>query len=634
MKCHYFTENFITLAAANFENILGEPWFPSSRDQNIHLGRSNTSTSKDKNQIYTKHYKELVRKSKTQLSFLTDTLVPHDHMFIVHINSNFLKFYGQMRPIFFSLLYRKSERIRYHSHSYICKYFNSCSKRSGQEYVMICDISSRESLELVTTFSGSYISSVSCHDLCLGGSFEHFKASLLEQLGKMVRNEAVLYLRNLDILESSFQGIQLDEIGEIFHKSLATFFRPYDSTLNNEPSLVVLTDSQSHGGSKVLNSGSRVVDLLSFKYNIMMSCLSTKKKIYEESEYRCIGSNKVQKNELISTKIARRFQNMNKNFMTWNPTEVNGMYTFPELHYNSKALIEKKVQKKYRKSQISKFTTKNWTDVGGLDSIKIKLKNMLNFSVKYQKLIPCTGLRKKGILLYGPPGTGKTLIARVIASEVSSHFINVKGPEIMDMYVGESEKHIREIFEEAKKYRPSVIFFDELDALAQSRPYYSENISSSTRVVSQLLTEVDDLTKYDDIFTIGATNRPDLIEPALLRPGRFETPIFIGVDSSKGGRQKLLKALTKGFIFSDMFTFEVLSERISYLYTGADMYAVCVDAWLEAAKRTCFNGAGEGVAAGKIRVKESDFRTALEENSPSLRDEDLTRYSEIEKSFK
>lgn len=634
--CH-FSESSIILAAANFENILDKPWFTSSKeDQCAQFGRVHTATSKEENLICRKNYRNLMRRSKTQLFFLAETLVRHDNLFSVEINSSFLQFYVHVRPMFTSLMYRKNGKIRIHNHSHLCKYSNLCSKQNRKKYVMVCGINSLESLALVTTVFGCYISSISCHDLCLGGSFANFKISLFHHLEKIMRKNAVLYLRNLDVLENNFQGIQRDEIGEIFHESITKFFRHRDSAFDNEPSLVVLTNSQSSKESKLLNSGIGIVDLFSFRHNFLTSSVFTKKNLLKEAEHhdRFDGSNEVRKNELISFRIAKRFQSSNVDFMLWNPVELGGMVFVSEFHDNAKEIIEKKVHKKCGKSHISKFPMKNWTDVGGLDSIKIMLKSMLNLSVKYQNLIPCTGSRKKGILFYGPPGTGKTLLARVIASEISSHFMNIKGPEIMDMYVGESEKHIREIFEEAKKYRPSVIFFDELDALAQSRPYYSENVSSSTRVVSQLLTEVDDLTQYDNIFIIGATNRPDLIEPALLRPGRFETPIFIGVNSSNVGRQRVLQALTKGFKFSDIFTFEEVSERISDLLTGADIYAVCVGAWLKAAKRACLKNCEEGYASDEIRVKERDFILTLEDTFPSLRNEDLTRYNEIEKSFR
>ena len=206
-------------------------------------------------------------------------------------------------------------------------------------------------------------------------------------------------------------------------------------------------------------------------------------------------------------------------------------------------------------------------------------------------------------MLYGPPGTGKTLLAKAVATECAIRFLSVKGPELVNMYVGESERNVREVFERARHAAPCVVFFDELDALAPARGAGADSGGVMDRVVSQLLAELDGAhagvptvagSNPDRgkklLFVVGATNRPDLVDPALLRPGRFDRLLYVGVDATPEGRLRVLRALTKKFVVgeegSDDGTLVSLARRVPARFTGADMYALCADAWMRAAKRT------------------------------------------------
>ncbi|ACO65832.1 predicted protein, partial [Micromonas commoda] len=196
-----------------------------------------------------------------------------------------------------------------------------------------------------------------------------------------------------------------------------------------------------------------------------------------------------------------------------------------------------------------------------------------------------------GALLYGPPGTGKTLLAKAVATECALRFLSVKGPELVNMYVGESEKNVRDVFERARHAAPCVVFFDELDALAPARGAGADSGGVMDRVVSQLLAELDGANaKSKMLFVIGATNRPDLVDPALLRPGRFDRLLYVGVDETTEGRAKVLAALTKKFTLEppspSSSSLEALARKVPRRFTGADMYALCADAWTRAAKRT------------------------------------------------
>ena len=196
-----------------------------------------------------------------------------------------------------------------------------------------------------------------------------------------------------------------------------------------------------------------------------------------------------------------------------------------------------------------------WTDIGGLEQVKEQLVETITWPLTNSESFKRLGIRApRGILLYGPPGTGKTLLAKAIATESESNFISIKGPSLLSMWVGESERGVRKIFEKARQASPSIIFFDEIDALAPRRGTGSDN-HVTERVVNQLLTEMDGLDGLQDVIIIGATNRPDIIDPALLRPGRFDRIILTPAPDKKG-RIEILKVHTKKIPIN----FESLSE--------------------------------------------------------------------------
>ena len=170
-----------------------------------------------------------------------------------------------------------------------------------------------------------------------------------------------------------------------------------------------------------------------------------------------------------------------------------------------------------------------WDDVGGLDEIKEELKETVEYPVLHPDQYTKFGLSpSKGVLFYGPPGTGKTLLAKAVATEVSANFISVKGPELLSMWYGESESNIRDIFDKARAAAPTVVFLDELDSIAKARGgSLGDAGGASDRVVNQLLTEMDGMNAKKNVFVIGATNRPDQIDPAILRPGRLDQLIYV-----------------------------------------------------------------------------------------------------------
>lgn len=237
------------------------------------------------------------------------------------------------------------------------------------------------------------------------------------------------------------------------------------------------------------------------------------------------------------------------------------------------------------------------------------------------------------MLLYGPPGTGKTLLAKAVATECSLNFLSVKGPELINMYVGQSEQNVREVFQRARSATPCVIFFDELDSLAPNRGKSGDSGGVMDRVVSQLLAELDGLNKSSDVFVIGATNRPDLLDSALLRPGRFDKMLYLGVSKDNQSQFKILTALTRKFTLAESFDLETFVENCPFTLTGADLYALASDAMLNAIKRKIKQLETDKTADQSIVVDTKDFMTALENLSPSVTEEELQRYNIIRDQF-
>lgn len=226
-----------------------------------------------------------------------------------------------------------------------------------------------------------------------------------------------------------------------------------------------------------------------------------------------------------------------------------------------------------------------WKDVGGLGHAKDEIMDMVQLPLQHPELFASGMRQRSGILLYGPPGTGKTLLAKAVATECNLNFISVKGPELLDMYIGESERKVRQVFETARSAKPCVLFFDELDSLAPQRGRGADSGGVMDRVVSQLLTEIDGMQGNADVFVIGATNRPDLLDQSLLRPGRFDRLIYLGISRDRDAQLKIVKALSRKFVMDESVDLDALVDRCPFNFTGADFYALCSGAMANALQR-------------------------------------------------
>ncbi|RLG60446.1 AAA family ATPase, partial [Candidatus Geothermarchaeota archaeon] len=248
-----------------------------------------------------------------------------------------------------------------------------------------------------------------------------------------------------------------------------------------------------------------------------------------------------------------------------------------------------------------------WDDIGGLEDVKRQLKEAVEWPIKYPDLFKRLGVRSsKGILLFGPPGTGKTLLAKAAATESEANFVAVRGPEILSKWVGESEKAVRKIFSLARQSAPCIIFFDELDAIAPRRGMDISSSGVTERIVNQLLSEMDGIQELKGVVVIGATNRPDILDPALLRPGRFDKVIYVPPPNLEA-RYEIFKIHTRNMPLADDVDLRRLAE-LTDGYTGADIEAVCLEAALSAAR--------EDIRAKEIRM--IHFEKALKIVPPSI----------------
>ena len=260
-----------------------------------------------------------------------------------------------------------------------------------------------------------------------------------------------------------------------------------------------------------------------------------------------------------------------------------------------------------------------YEDIGGLGDQLLKVREMIELPLKHPILFRRLGIDPpKGVLLHGPPGTGKTMIAKAVANETNAHFTSINGPEIISKYYGESEKQLREIFDDAASNAPAIIFVDELDSIAPKREDVSGEVER--RVVAQLLTLMDGMQGRDNVVVIGATNRPDAIDQALRRPGRFDRELEIGVPD-KNGRREIVNIHTRGMPIADDFDMDWILEN-SYGFVGADIMSLTREAAMKALRRylpeiDLDQDEIPPEVLEKMEVQMNDFRIAIRDIEPS-----------------
>jgi transitional endoplasmic reticulum ATPase len=302
------------------------------------------------------------------------------------------------------------------------------------------------------------------------------------------------------------------------------------------------------------------------------------------------------------------------------PTEVLDSLTVENRDFEN-AL--KRVQPSAMREVMVEAPQIRWDDIGGLDAARDRLREGVELPLKHPEAFRRLGIRPaKGFLLYGPPGTGKTLLAKAAARESEANFIATKSSDLLSKWYGESEQQIARLFNRARQVAPTIIFIDELDSLVPARGGGLGEPQVTERVVNTILAEMDGLEELQNVVVIGATNRPNLIDPALLRPGRFDELIYVGVPDT-AGRRRILAIHTEGMPLADDVDLEKIAQRTDR-FTGADLEDLVRRAGLTALRR--------GLDTGKVTM--ADFETALSETRASVTPEMLEEYDRIQDTLK
>jgi transitional endoplasmic reticulum ATPase len=262
--------------------------------------------------------------------------------------------------------------------------------------------------------------------------------------------------------------------------------------------------------------------------------------------------------------------------------------------------------------------TVHWDDIGGLHDIKQKLIEAIEWPLKFPDKFERLGIKPpKGILLYGPPGCGKTLLAKAVATEAEANFVTIKGPEVYSKWVGESEKAIREVFRKARQASPCIIFLDEIETIVPRKDMLDDSSGVAHRVAAQLLSEMDGIEELRDVVVLGATNRPDLMDPAVLRPGRFDRLIYVP-PPDEAGRYETLKIYTRNMPLSEEVDLRKLAAMTEG-YSGADLESLCREAAFAALRRD----------TNAKYVSWADFQEALKIVRPSITPAMLKEYERV-----
>lgn len=285
-----------------------------------------------------------------------------------------------------------------------------------------------------------------------------------------------------------------------------------------------------------------------------------------------------------------------------------------------------------------------WADIGGLIDVKNELKETVSYPIKFSEKYVQLGMTpSRGILFYGPPGCGKTLLAKAVASECSANFISVKGPELLNMWVGESEANVRDVFDKARSSAPCVIFFDEIDSIAKSRSNSAGDSGVTERMLNQMLTEMDGISNKKNVFVIGATNRPDQLDSALLRPGRLDQLIYIPLPDAES-RNSIFRATCRKTPVASDVDFKVIADMTKGC-SGADIAEIVQRARKFALKESIENTIKrtkenpddekieEELALEQLSVLQKHFKEALKNTRRSVTQKELDRYESFARSM-
>ncbi|KAI8800893.1 ribosome biogenesis ATPase RIX7 [Cladochytrium replicatum] len=330
-------------------------------------------------------------------------------------------------------------------------------------------------------------------------------------------------------------------------------------------------------------------------------------------------------------------------FLSENPDALSSEELEPlSIELEDFLVATKHVQPSSKREGFATVPDTTWEDVGALGTVREELRMAVIEPIRRPELFAQVGITSPmGLLLYGPPGCGKTLLAKAVANESKCNFISVKGPELLNKYVGESERAIRQVFARAQASRPCIVFFDELDALAPTRSNDGDSVSAS-RLVNTLLTELDGMQGRKEVYVLAATNRPDMIDAAMIRPGRLDKTLYVDLPDPRERGEILRTLVRKTPLHQELDLSAVAIDNRCEGFSGADLKALVREAAVSALRRALVNeatsasdnqGAGISGSPGDIRISPADFATAFAKVTPSVSLKDRKKYELLRVRF-
>ncbi|KAF8458904.1 P-loop containing nucleoside triphosphate hydrolase protein [Terfezia claveryi] len=518
-------------------------------------------------------------------------------------------------------------------------------EKTGGKPVMIIGATNRpDSLDPALRRAGRFD-----REICLGVPDEAGREKILKVLSKKLRLSGDFDFRKLAKMTPGFVGADLNAltaaagvcaIKRIFHtlKDIVPLAAVADAVEAGDTPALVTSLGETDLPTSQPDPDSSAMDL-----DIMDQQLATPATTLANiPAHTSTTSSATNNTPIAATPTDPRVTTLH-HFLTSFPSPLTATQLAPlSITLNDFLSALPKIQPSSKREGFATVPDVTWADIGALHSIRVELQMAIVQPIKHPELYASVGITAPtGVLLWGPPGCGKTLLAKAVANESKANFISVRGPELLNKYVGESERAVRQVFTRARASTPCVIFFDELDALVPPR---GDTLSdASSRVVNTLLTELDGLSDRSGVYVVGATNRPDAIDPAMLRPGRLDKPLLIDLPTPDE-RVEIIRTLisrNKTPIGEDVDVIALGRDDRCEGFSGADLAALVREAATGALRGALFGGIREGLEpgvedvreAGKIKVRMADFDSAWGQVKPSVTRKQAGQYKVLASRF-
>eukprot|EP01134_Creolimax_fragrantissima_P000702 CFRG0702T1 len=463
-------------------------------------------------------------------------------------------------------------------------------------------------------------------EICLGAPDRHARARILSVLCAKLRLSGEIDMEKLGGMTAGFVGADL--AGVTREAAVLAVHRIFSELYNKDSSKLALEDAEvieKVKAATVVVEGTvacKGVDESEDWNTLRTTYISLETPIVNADGNIYTNANKNNNNRMLEERVAVSDQ-LRKKLVPLTEKELEPL----AVTMSDFELAVKQVQPSAKREGFATVPDVTWDDIGALDTVRLELRMAILEPIRNPQKFEAVGLNTPaGVLLYGPPGCGKTLLAKAIASESGTSFISVKGPELLNKYVGESERSIRLVFQRARDSSPCVVFFDELDALCPRRGGESH---ASERVVNTLLTEMDGLETRKNVFVIAATNRPDMIDPAMLRPGRLDKLLYVDLPTA-ADRVGILKTITrKTPLGPDVVLAEIANDKRCEGFSGADLASLVREATVATLRDSILHGKDHTPIVGM-----EHFNFAFENTYPSVTEKDMRTYSSMQRKLR